>query len=234
MLSTLLESKAAPTRRSGGTLISVGVHTAVIALAIAGTARAVAPPVIDRPHRDSITFVTPSPPNERRPRTERASQDQRIVVPAMERVLLPVLTIPKQLPPIDGTRAPVDPDIFGHATILSGGPPRDDRGLSSPTGSVYRPDIVDKAVVPLAGNPAPSYPAPLRSAQIEGEVVARFVVDTTGRVEPASISFPAATHPQFAEAVRQALLRSRYLAAMVGGRHVRQLVEQRFAFTLTR
>jgi protein TonB len=78
------------------------------------------------------------------------------------------------------------------------------------------------------------YPAALRSAQIEGEVVARFVVDTTGRAEPASISFPAATHPQFADAVRLTLLRSRYFAAMIGGRSVRQLVEQRFAFTLTR
>jgi hypothetical protein len=74
----------------------------------------------------------------------------------------------------------------------------------------------------------------LRASQIEGNVVARFVVDTTGLAEPESITFPEATHAQFAEAVRQSLLRSRYLPAMIGDHHVRQLVEQHFAFTLTR
>jgi hypothetical protein len=49
-----------------------------------------------------------------------------------------------------------------------------------------------------------------------------------------SITFSAATHPLFAEAVRQALLRSRHLPATLGDRPVRQLVEQRFAFTLRR
>ena len=88
--------------------------------------------------------------------------------------------------------------------------------------------------MPRPGNPAPAYPPALRAAQIEGSVLARFVVDTTGRAEPASISFPEATHEQFAEAVRQSLLRSRYLPAIVSERPVRQLVEQRFAFTLTR
>jgi hypothetical protein len=74
----------------------------------------------------------------------------------------------------------------------------------------------------------------LRAAQIEGSVVARFVVDTTGLAEPESITFPEATHAQFADAVRQSLLHSRYLPAVLGDRHVRQLVEQHFAFTLTR
>jgi protein TonB len=86
----------------------------------------------------------------------------------------------------------------------------------------------------VAGNPTPLYPTALRSAQLEGTVVARFVVDTSGRAEPASVSFREASHPLFADAVRQALLRSRYLPAMLNGRKVRQLVEQRFAFSLVR
>jgi protein TonB len=89
-------------------------------------------------------------------------------------------------------------------------------------------------VAPRPGNPAPAYPASLRSAQVEGSVLARFIVDTTGRVEAASINFPEATHALFADAVRQSLLRSRYLPAVLGEHAVRQLVEQRFAFTLTR
>ena len=233
MLRTLLESQATPTRRSGGTLVSVGVHTAVIALAIAGTARAVSPPAVDPPRRDTITYVTPTRPNDHRTRIPTTGQNRGPYVPLVKRVLIAPVKIPNQLPPIDFTRAPVDENTFGGPMKLAD--PSPDGGLSRRSiDDVYTRDLVEKAVAPLPGNPAPAYPAALRSAQIEGEVVARFVVDTAGRAEPASISFPAATHPQFSDAVRQALLRSRYLAAIVRGHPVRQLVEQRFAFTLTR
>src|SRR5215469_7853892 len=53
MLRTLLESQAVRSRRAGGTLVSVGVHTTAIALAIAATARATSAP---RP-----VVVTPPP-----------------------------------------------------------------------------------------------------------------------------------------------------------------------------
>ncbi|HEY2853364.1 MAG TPA: TonB family protein [Gemmatimonadaceae bacterium] len=93
---------------------------------------------------------------------------------------------------------------------------------------------VDLAARPKASNPSPVYPPALRSAQLEGAVVAQFVVDTLGRAEPASIVIREATHPLFGDAVRQALLRSRYEPAMASNRKVRQLVEQRFTFTLLR
>jgi protein TonB len=102
------------------------------------------------------------------------------------------------------------------------------------SGAVFTAPAVERPAAPRADNPAPAYPVSLRSASLEGIVVARFVVDTTGRAEPESITFTAATHPLFAEAVREALLRSRYLPALIRNRPVRQLVEQRFAFTLTR
>jgi protein TonB len=94
--------------------------------------------------------------------------------------------------------------------------------------------MVEKAAMPQPGNPAPVYPAALRAAQLEGDVVARFVVDTSGRAEPGSIAFPRVSHPAFAEAVRHALLQSRYVPAEVAGHSVRQLVEQRFLFALRR
>ena len=128
---------------------------------------------------------------------------------------------PISSPPIDWGRGPL-------------GPASPAEGLESPRDSVYRVSQVEKAAIPRPGNPAPMYPAALRAAQIEGRVVARFVVDTLGLAEPASITFPEATHAQFADAVRQSLLRSRYLPAMVGDRRVRQLVAQHFSFTLTR
>jgi protein TonB len=43
---------------------------------------------------------------------------------------------------------------------------------------------VEKQAAPMPGNPSPHYPDMLRSANVEGEVLAKFIVDSTGRVEP--------------------------------------------------
>ena len=87
-------------------------------------------------------------------------------------------------------------------------------------------------MVLLPGAPAPRYPEMLRAGAVQGRVVARFVVDTLGRVEPPSVEFPEASHLQFAEAVRQVLPRLRFRPAEAGGRRVRQLVQQEFRFAL--
>jgi protein TonB len=65
-------------------------------------------------------------------------------------------------------------------------------------------------------------------------VVARFIVDTLGHVDPGSISILASTHALFADEVRRWLARTRYAPAMHAGGNVRQLVEQRFEFALRR
>jgi protein TonB len=236
MLRNLLESQAAPTRRFGGTAISVALHTAAIALAVVATARATSSP---RLRADPITKVIyDAPPRAPRHEHQTSTPHQSTttsIVPVVRPVLIAPIIVPKDLPPIDVTRPPTDERVYdGAFTRVGGGPPGlDGSGLNSPN-DPYPVGLVEKAAVPRPGNPAPIYPAALRSAQIEGSVIARFVVDTSGRAEPASITFADVSHAQFADAVRQSLLRSRYLPAMIGGRAVRQLVEQRFAFTLTR
>ena len=236
MLRTLLESKATPARRTGGTVVSIAVHTAAIALAIVATARATAVPVTDDPPRHAIvyqilpTHIEPSTNSSDRPLPGTVlSRD------AFRRIVAPPVKIPIGLPSIDasnkGTEQP--PIDFGGTGAIGGGVV-DRAGFGSPSGGVYTERLVDKAAAPRPGNPTPLYPAALRAAQIEGTVLARFVVDSVGHAESASIEFPEATHPQFAEAVRQSLLRSRYLPAIFEGHPVRQLVEQRFAFTLVR
>ena len=232
MLRTLLESEAAPTRRAGGTIASIVIHTSVIALAIVTTARATAVKTKNEPPRSNIVYqVLPSHTGTSTTHSSGKPLPGTYFVPPVN--LVPPVTIPTILPAIEGTHPfPASID-FGGGGALGGGVV-DRAGLGSPIGGVFTPELVDKAVVPRLGNPAPIYPAALRAAQIEGTVLARFIVDSVGRAESASIDFPEATHPLFAEAVRQSLLRSRYLPAMVNGRAVRQLVEQRFAFTLSR
>ena len=101
-------------------------------------------------------------------------------------------------------------------------------------GSLLTEDRVEKAVVAIPGTATPRYPSMLQSAGVEGSVRAQFVVDTLGRVEQGSFRALDATHDLFTAAVRDALLRARFSPAEVGGRRVRQLVEQTFTFTIGR
>jgi protein TonB len=80
----------------------------------------------------------------------------------------------------------------------------------------------------------PEYPASLRTAGIEGRVVAQFIVTSDGRTDAASIRILSATNDQFGESVRLALLKSKFRAARIGSRNVPQLVQQLFVFKLDR
>lgn len=82
------------------------------------------------------------------------------------------------------------------------------------------------------GGRAARYPDILRKAGIEGEVLAQFVVDTMGRVEPGSFKTLKATHELFASAVREALPGMIYTPARLKGAKVRQLVQQPFSFAM--
>jgi protein TonB len=234
VLRTLLESQAKSSRRAGGTAISIALHTAIIGGAIVATARATTAPREKPEVRPDVIYAAPPVPRKMPPATSTSrTSTSAPVVPVVRPVFMAPISVPDHLPAIDYTRPPADGMIFGRGAPLVG-PPPGNGGLGSSPDGVYTERLVEKVAAPQPGNPAPVYPAPLRSAQIEGTVVARFVVDTSGRAEPNSITFAESTHAQFSEAVRQALLRSRYLPATIAGHPVRQLVEQRFAFTLTR
>src|SRR5947207_3242430 len=70
---------------------------------------------------------------------------------------------------------------------------------------VYLDFQVDKTVVPSAKNRPPAYPRLLRSTGVEGQVLAKFVVDSTGRVVVSTFESVKADHPLFIEAVKDAL-----------------------------
>jgi protein TonB len=89
-------------------------------------------------------------------------------------------------------------------------------------------------VVPAPGNQGPRYPEILKSANVEGEVLAQFVVDTSGRVEIGTFKVLKSSHELFTQAVKTSLQSAKYLPAEVGGRRVKQLVQQPFQFQLTK
>jgi protein TonB len=91
---------------------------------------------------------------------------------------------------------------------------------------------VEKQASSAPNSPGPDYPDMLKQASIEGEVLASFVVDTTGRADVSTFKVLKSTHQQFTDAVRRALPRMRFLPAEVGGRKVKQLVQQPFTFAI--
>lgn len=108
------------------------------------------------------------------------------------------------------------------------------RPSTAPADGIYRADAVDRIVTPLTDNPKPVYPRSLESAGVEADFTVMFVVDSTGRVDAGTVQVPRDVHRLFADAVRYALSRSRYLPAQLGGRAVRQLVAQEFVFRMPR
>ncbi len=93
---------------------------------------------------------------------------------------------------------------------------------------------VDKPVTTAPGSGAPRYPQILRSAGVEGEVLAQFVVDVDGRADAATFKALKASHDLFAEAVHDALPSMRFVPAEVAGKRVKQVVQQPFAFRVAR
>lgn len=81
---------------------------------------------------------------------------------------------------------------------------------------------------PTAG--APDYPADLLARRIEGYVVAEFTVLPDGRADSASLVIAQVSHPGFAEALRAAMPRLRFIPAEHQGRRVSQRVQQRYIF----
>jgi bla regulator protein BlaR1 len=102
------------------------------------------------------------------------------------------------------------------------------------TGTPYFDFQVEKPVSAVPGSGFPRYPASLRSAGVEGEVLAQFVVGTDGRVELDSFRAIRASDVLFESAVHESLPSLRFTPAEIGGKPVRQLVQQPFVFQLAK
>lgn len=223
MLHTLLESGARPATRGGWTLASALAHAALITAAIIAT-QAVSvpesPPAVER----LIFTQRPAPASAAAPAPSRAS-GATIVVPN-DLPIIPVVRVPG----FSSVARAVEERLGRLAGATLNERPIMGASLGDP-GGIHDLARVDRPVTPVS-DARPVYPLMLRAASVAGEVLVRFVVDTTGRVEPGSIEVLQTTHHAFAESVRQWLSAMRYRPAEARGMRVRQLVEQRAAFTL--
>ena len=231
MLNTLIESRSAYERGEVATAASAGIH--IMLIVVAAYMTVASHPDVAEPHPPRIHY-TPIRPviNPDRP-PNRASGSSAGATAASLRASVNV-NISPSVPAVELTLGAVhgsDPTAFHTG-------PYADAGQFVPSRQVridaYQPHEVDTPVSALAGSGVPRYPANLRAAGTEGQVIAQFVVDPRGRAERESVRIISATNDLFAESVRTALGTMRFVPARLGGRTVPQLVRQLFVFRLDR
>lgn len=237
MFDQLLESKAQKQKRAGGTFISLVVHTALIAFAVWATNKTAE--ALEKPKEEKVVLQETK---KDEPEPEKPKEVPKDVVvsqnppPKGFQVLTPPIDVPDVIPEVDLNRKATDEADFS-GKGAAGGVAKGVEGGTGPVvdpGQTYFDFQVEKPAMALPGNPAPAYPDMLRSSGVEGEALMQFIVDTTGRAERGSIKVLKASHELFGAAVQSVLPRMRFLPAEVGGRKVRMLVQQSFAFSLNR
>ena len=228
MFETLLESKSKSERVTGGAVASIGAHAAIIAAAVLATAQA----GLRAPIPQEVVHPVYFPPGPIIPTTE-ASVDRKKGTEWRLPTPINVRRIDVNLPPIDISSTPMTPVDF---------PSSPNRGLAGQDGKnsesnptvPFQPDQVEKQAALIPGSATARYPDALRSLGVEGEAIALFVVDVTGRAETDSVRFLRSDNRLFEDAVRAVLPRMRFVPAEIGGRKVRQLVQMPFVFTIER
>lgn len=226
MLGQLLESSPRRVRSPYSTVMSIVGHVVVM-----GGAVAVARPVSDVVEPEPVVTWHPPAPPPPPPCTECGSRRGGGNSGPGEVSTLPIHPATTGEIPIPVSESIERP--WGDVVISSDewrrGTTADGEHRVESTGARA---VVDREVVPWPTNPVPRYPDALRDARIEGRVLVRFVVDTTGRVNMESVVIHAADHPAFGEAVIENLRRSRFRPAEYRGRKVAQLVARPFVFVL--
>src|SRR5947209_3154938 len=226
MFDNLIESKASKQRRAGGAIASTVVHAILITGAVYGTLHA--SQELSKPKEEKVEFVQvkkdePPPPKEQ-PKPPPPDVVMKAPPPKGFQVLTAPIKIPDVLPQIDLNKAVTNEADFtgkgvagGIAKGVAGGTP----APAADANQTYFEFQVEKQVSQVPGNPAPRYPDMLRSANVEGEVLAQFVVDTTGRAEMSTFKVLKSTHDLFTNAVKASLPNMKFYAAEVGGKKVR-------------
>lgn len=239
MFNNLLESKPKKQRSVGGIVISGVLHAILITAAVYGTLQA--KEQLDKPKAEKVEFVEMKKKEEPPPPKEEPKPLPKDVVvapppPKGFQVLTAPIKVPDVLPDIDLSKKVTDEADFTGKGVAGGKASGVVGGTAPPvnTDQPYFEFQVEKQVSQVQNGVGPRFPDMLKSANIEGEVLAQFVVDTTGHYESGTFKVLKSSHDLFTSAVRNALPNMRFYPAEVGGRKVKQLVQQPFTFTLTK
>src|SRR5687767_7395014 len=238
MFNNLVESKRKAQRSPGGVFASFLLHGGLILGAVYATAHAATE--FEKPKQEKVEFVEvkkdePPPPKDEPPPPPPPDVVAAPPPPKGFQVLTAPVEIPDVIPDIDLSKKVIDENDFSGKGV-AGGVAKGVEGAKAvvQTDQPYFEFQVEKPVVTAPGSTQPRYPDMLRQAGVEGEVLAQFVVDTTGKVEGGSLKILKSSHDLFVQSVRNALPNMKFIPAEVGGRKVKQLVQQPFTFSITK
>jgi protein TonB len=239
MFNNLIESKPKKQRTTGGLVISGILHAILITGAVFGTLQA--KEKLEKPKAEKVEFVEMKKKDEPPPPKEEPKPMPKDVVAAPPppkgfQVLTAPIKVPDVLPDIDLSKKVTDEADFTGKGVAGGSAKGVVGGVAPPvnTDQPYFEFQVEKQVQQIPGTGNLRYPDILRSANVEGEVLAQFVVDADGRYEQGSFKVLKSSHDLFTQAVKNALPNMRFYPAEVGGRKVKQLVQQPFTFSLSK
>jgi len=232
----------------------------ILFLAVFATARAGARKA-EKPHETKVSFVAvkkdePPPPKKEPPKEApkpKAPAPKVVNVPELPKEVAPAppqgfkvvvtpVNIPTSLPTIDLSKAITNENDFSGKGVAGGS----DKGVKGGTGTEgdigklagadhgpYMEFQVEKPAAKIGGE-GPEYPNVLKDSGIEGQVLAQFVVNESGRYEGGTLKILSSSNSAFTAAVKDALPRIRFSAAQIGGKKVQQLVQMPFSFHLTK
>ena len=98
-------------------------------------------------------------------------------------------------------------------------------------GKVLTAEQVDTAATLTNGDLEVDYPEVLWRTGVNGQATVEFVIDRTGRIDWGTLAVISATHAPFGAAVMQALVPTRWVAALKGQSPVAQLMVLTIEFT---
>jgi len=229
-----LESKPKKQRSTAALILSGVIHAVLITAAVYGTLQA--KESIEKVKQEKVEFVEMKKKEEPPPPKEVPPPPKDVVMapppPKGFQVLAAPVKVPDVLPDIDLNKAVTDEADFSGKGVAGGKATGVVGGTAPAKDQPYFEFQVEKQVQQIPGTGNLHYPDMLRSASVEGEVLAQFVVDTTGRVDMSTFKVLKSSHEQFTQAVKNALPSMRFYPAEVGGRKVKQLVQQPFTFSL--
>lgn len=221
MFDTLIESRRKTEKKKvfGVGLLSLSIHTVVIAAAVYATLSA---GEANTEVKVDTTMVFLNAQQEQKPPEQQPIQLD-VQLKGFQTVVAPT-EIPTDIPPIN-LQERFDPKDYS-GTGVEGGV-----GTGILPDQVFMEAVVEEKPELLSA-PQPMYPELLRQAGIQGTVLVQVVIDTMGRAEPATLKIIKSPNPGFDQPTKTAVLRALFRPARVHGRAVRVLVQVPFNFTL--
>jgi protein TonB len=259
MMNTLLESRRRKKRGAGGTTFSVIFHSLIIFFAVYATANAGVARDNEK-REEKVRFVEmkkePPPPEVKKkeepppPKKQVEPKPQADPLPPAPKVelappkgfevLRAPVNIPVEIPKVDLSAKVTNEADFsgkgekgGTATGKEGGT-GESEGTKVASDKPYFEYQVEVPVEAIPSTIQPKYPESLRASGVQGQVVAQFVVNENGRVEPGTFKVLSSDNPAFTHAVREELSSMRFKPARIGSQTVSQFVQQPFVFKLDR